>query len=605
MKKTMKYKYLIFTLLSIFSVSSVYSQKSPKIENPLDSVKLKISPFFFYDENRPYKINPKKWLDFPSLFNSIDEASLAIDKAKDEYNAYRVLQLSMLEQFKDEKGRSDAFYFVYQYGYLQHDPYILFYLMQYMQDNPVIGIEELSPKYLANAVYKIAAMRNEAPLLRKIAKVHTDYGYLSGISYDEITQKANQIDGSIAPNYTQCKNTIMLRHEGMQISGSISNGKGVKEYTVSDEVVRKAWRYEGEFVDGYESFQGNLYDEECNAVYIGQWDKGLFAGAGKFNNVDGTYYIGLFLDGKCHGQGQLFDRNDKLVYSGEFNKGKITGKGKRFYQNGDVYEGDFIDGKRNGIGVYTFQNRMRYEGDFVENLRHGKGKLYDARNLLYYDGQFVNDEPTGQAISYDLTDGSWYEGNHTKGLKNGRLIHFLKDGRQRHETWENGKLIYDSREEQAFIKKTIDNQNKKEYCPGKINGEGYTIELPGNSERKDLNEFTTVHFYTTDKFVYSFTEFRSENYKNLSVEDIRTSLQKIVHSNGLLVVKDATFISNKGNMWCRQVIFDKEGKGEGQYLYMDTKKGKIYSVKVSAIVKTTIEKELDLINKKFVYFGVK
>ncbi len=601
----MKYKYLIISLLLVFYFSIVYSQKSPKIENPSDSIKLKVSPYFFYDENRPYKINPKKWLDFPQLFNSLDEAQFAIDKAKDDYDAYRVLQLSMLEQFKDEKSRKEAFYFVFQYGYLQHDPFILFYLMQYMQDNPVANSEELSPKFLANAVYKIAALRNEAALLRKIAKVNTDFGYLTGISYDEITQKANQIDGSIAPNYTQCKNTLMIRHEGMLISGSISNGKGIKEYTVSDEVVRKGWRYEGEFVDGFENFQGNLYDEECNAVYIGQWDKGLFAGAGKFNNVDGTYYIGLFLNGKCHGQGKLYDRNGNLIYSGEFNEGKITGKGKRFYHNGDIYEGDFIDAKRNGKGIYTFNNRIRYEGDFVENLRHGKGKLYDARNLLYYDGQFVNDEPNGQAISYDLTDGSWYEGNHTNGLKNGRMIHFLKDGRQRYETWENGKMIVDSHEEQAFIKKTIDNQNKKEFCPSKILGEGYTMELPGSPERKELNEFTTVHFYTTDKFVYSFTEFRNENYKNLSVEDTRSVLNKVVNCNGYLIVKDAIFTSNKAGLWCRHLILDKDGKGEGQYVFLDSKLGKIYIIRVSALVKATADKELDLLNTKFIYGGNK
>ncbi len=601
----MRYKYLIISLLLSFYGSIAFSQHSPKIENPADSIKLKISPYFFHDENRSCKIHPKKWLDFPALFNSLDEAALSIDKAKDEYDAYRVFQLSMLEQFKNEKSRKDAFYFVYQYGYLQHDPYILFYLMQYMQENPVPESEELSPKFLANAVYKIAAMRNEAALLRKIAKVNTDFGYLTGISYDEITKKANQIDGSIPPNYSQCKNSLMLKHEGMLISGSISNGKGVKDYTVSDDVVRKGWRYEGEFVDGYETFQGNLYDEECNAVYIGQWDKGLFAGAGKFNNVDGTYYIGLFLDGKCHGQGQLFDRSDILIYSGEFYQGKITGKGKRLYKNGDVYEGEFEDGKRNGKGTYTFSNRIRYEGDFVDNLRHGKGKLYDARNLLYYDGEFKNDEPTGQAISYDLTDGSWFEGNHTNGILNGKILHSLKDGRQRYETWQNGKLIFDSREEQAFIKKTIDNQNKKEFCPAKISGEGYTIELPGSTERKELNEYTTVHYFASDKFIYSFTEVRNEKYKNLGVEEIRDVLQKGININGVLVVKDAVFTSNKGGMWCRHLIVNKDGKGEGQWMFVDTKMGKIYAIKVTALTKTTVDKELDLLKDKFIYTGIK
>lgn len=597
----MKQLYVIINAIFFLYSFSLFSQKQVSIENPLDSIKLKNSPYYFVDENRPYKINPEKWIDFPNQINTIEAADSAISQAKLNNDAYRVFQISSLELFKDDKSRISAFYFVEQYGYLYQDPFILYYLAVYLQKNPIVGHDELNPKYLINATYKISASRKEASLLRKIAKLQTEFNYLDGISFDEINRKANAIDGSIAPNYTQCKNTMAIKHEGMLISGDITNGKGVKVYTENDEFVRKGWRYEGEFIDGFESFQGNLFDEEDNAVYIGQWDKGLFAGAGKFNNVDGTYYLGLFLDGKCHGKGDLYDLDGKIIYSGNFDQGKITGKGKRFYKNGDVYEGDFVDGKRHGKGVYTFKNKTSYEGDFVDNKRHGKGKFRDARKLVFYDGDFIDDEQTGFAISYDLTDGSRYEGNHAKGLKNGKILHVLKDGRQRYETWENGKQIIDSREEQAFLKTTIENQNKKEKCPSKISGENYSIEFLGSPEQKELNENTTVYYFSNEKFVYSFSETRSANYKHLGVEDSKAILEKAMNSNGGKIIKDVVFVSDKGGMWCRHLISEKDGKGEGQLMFIDTQKGKIYHLRITNRLTLSIDRELELFKNQFIY----
>jgi hypothetical protein len=92
------------------------------------------------------------------------------------------------------------------------------------------------------------------------------------------------------------------------------------------------WEYEGEHREGSRWGEGRCVMR--HGTYLGQWERDMRKGQGRFVYVNDNVYEGSWNDDQQHGLGRLQFAN-KDVYEGAFQQGEITGQGRYTFSNGD------------------------------------------------------------------------------------------------------------------------------------------------------------------------------------------------------------------------------------------------------------------------------
>ncbi len=417
-------KKLVFTNLFLLISLFCFGQFQPHFDAK-DSAVLKKNPYFFKDPKRPYNKDPRTWSNFPTAIKTIEQATEEIEKAKKENDFYKVFQIGTLGLFKDEKARVDAFYAAEYHAYIYQDPWLLLYVTIYLKDHPVVGYSDMKTSFVAGVTYTAAISQKDSEALFALAELQKGTSLISDVTVETILEKAKMFDQKIKNNTEPQKNLttketprvqiINTKHIGKLVSGNITNGKGTKQYTQKDSLVKVGWKYEGSFKNGYESGQGSLYDATGKLIYSGNWENGFFNGEGVLTKST-EKYNGNFLNGKKQGKGSL----ENLLDSSS-------------------YVGDFKNDVENGFGTYISKEGLKYVGDFKNGQFNGKGKIYIDGKTLTFDGTFKDSKWDGPGIYY-LENGT-VEGNFVNSKMNGTYILTKKDGSKHNATFENNKMI--------------------------------------------------------------------------------------------------------------------------------------------------------------------
>ncbi|XP_056386849.1 MORN repeat-containing protein 4 isoform X1 [Hyla sarda] len=99
-------------------------------------------------------------------------------------------------------------------------------------------------------------------------------------------------------------------------------------------------------------------------------------------------------DGRRHGVGQLLFA-DRAMYVGQFENGLFSGFGVLTFPDGSRYEGEFLQGKFQGAGVFTRYDKIKYEGEFKGGRVEGYGLLTfsdGSHGMQRSEGLFENNK---------------------------------------------------------------------------------------------------------------------------------------------------------------------------------------------------------------------
>jgi len=417
-------KKLFCSITFLMFVFNGFGQFQPNISKE-DSAKVKKNPYFFKDSKRPYNKDPRSWSNYPTTIKTIEQAATEIEKAKKENDFYLVFQIATLGLFKDEKARVDAFYAAEFYAYLCQDPWLLLYVTNYLIEHPVTGYSDMKTSFVAGVTYNTAMSQKDVEALYAIAALQKNTSLISDVSVATILENAKKFETkpeivaepkkNIPEKAAQNSVKVSSKHIGKLISGNITNGKGVKQYTRKDSLVKEGWKYDGNFKNGFEFGQGLLYDSNGKLFYDGSWENGLFNGEGTLTKPS-EKYKGSFLNGKKEGKGSY----NNLIDS-------------------NSYVGDFKNDKEHGFGTYISKDEFKYVGDFKNGHYDGKGKLYLDGKTLAFEGTFKDSKWNGPGIYY-LENGK-AEGDFSGSKMNGTFILTKKDGSKHKATFENNKMI--------------------------------------------------------------------------------------------------------------------------------------------------------------------
>ena len=193
-------------------------------------------------------------------------------------------------------------------------------------------------------------MQEPAPILDLVIELTLDQ--IENIYPKEYEKLSNFIRDF--PN----NNTKYIQHEK-------DNGKYVGQINSKDE-------YEG---------NGIFMTNDCK-TYIGQWFKSKPQGKGEvYDNEFNLMYTGDFLEGKAHGEG-VYYYNKEEYYKGVVINNKIDGFGVYHFKNGDEWEGEFKDGKKNGIGIMNYSNGQQTVVEFSDDNFMGDSKMEEPEQFI-------------------------------------------------------------------------------------------------------------------------------------------------------------------------------------------------------------------------------
>ncbi|XP_069804771.1 MORN repeat-containing protein 1 isoform X2 [Dendropsophus ebraccatus] len=203
------------------------------------------------------------------------------------------------------------------------------------------------------------------------------------------------------------------------------------------KVTRTSQHYVGDVKKQLRHGYGVYVYENSFFRYEGEWKDGKKHGHGKLLFRDGSYYEGEFIHGEITGNGQRYWAALGNTYSGEFQDGELHGHGVMKYKDDARYEGEFVFGIREGHGLLVDKEGQTYSGAFHNNKKHGDGQM-TFQNGDHYEGNWVLDQRQGHGVLH-CVDGTIYEGQWRNDVFSGQgtMIHcsgVIYDG-----PWINGR----------------------------------------------------------------------------------------------------------------------------------------------------------------------
>ncbi|KAG9451099.1 hypothetical protein H6P81_011064 [Aristolochia fimbriata] len=173
------------------------------------------------------------------------------------------------------------------------------------------------------------------------------------------------------------------------------------------------------------------YTWSDGTVYEGEWEKGKMTGRGRISWLSGATYEGDFAGGYLHGCG-TFIGVDGVVYDGAWRMNIQHGLGRKSYPNSDTYEGHWKEGEIEGIGTYKWSCGNTYIGNWKAGKMFGRGLMKWANGDLY-DGLWLDGMKQGSGL-YKFADGAYYVGTWSRGLKDGPGTFFPAGSKLSHLT---------------------------------------------------------------------------------------------------------------------------------------------------------------------------
>ena len=267
--------------------------------------------------------------------------------------------------------------------------------------------------------------------------------------------------------------------------------------------------------------KGKIFDKNNNIIYDGDFANNEIDGYGKFNYIQGYYYIGRWNKGQRNGPGKLYNNNGILIYDGEWVNDRWDGIGKEINPNGlSYYLGDFKNGVKNGTGqILNTKEQLIYVGSFIDNTPE-KGSLY-LDNGYYYYGYFKNGIPDGKGILY-YNNKIIYIGDFVEGNYQGYGKKYFKDGSSYFGNFKNNKMegygyLYDKNDKLIYK-----NSFKNDFPEGKG---------------------TIINDGKYDKFHFTNLVKKSKGNINWVKGDYLTKViwNNIIDSNGKVHLNDAIF----------------------------------------------------------------
>ena len=208
----------------------------------------------------------------------------------------------------------------------------------------------------------------------------------------------------------------------------IQTSSGCKVYN-PHPVKNETITWTGPCVDGFAQGHGALtwYKKgKINQVYVGEMQRGLRYGRGRYDYGNGTTYEGLYEKDK-RVEGKVYLRRDDgtvwYFYEGPLNDFNAHGHGTEVYYttSGDtssLYTGYFLDDKRNGEGLFIDYYRpviIWFKGVFSDGKLEGEGERWETQNnerVTYYKGAFRGDRREGygeETTGLNKYAGGWHE----------------------------------------------------------------------------------------------------------------------------------------------------------------------------------------------------
>lgn len=201
-------------------------------------------------------------------------------------------------------------------------------------------------------------------------------------------------------------NFFDVTYNGESLNG-LPNGKG----TIQGEIDGKSFEYDGEFLQGSLSGNGNVgnypyilsyEDYEISGLYTGEMLNGEFSGQGSFTDIDNDIefnYNGGWANGKVSGSGYLtcdnyivhFNDVDRTgTFDGETNNGIAEGEGTFEAINDDnqkyVYTGEWSNELFNGYGELKYVNPTEDIIDQIGTFTDGNFTPSPAEFMIYFSG---------------------------------------------------------------------------------------------------------------------------------------------------------------------------------------------------------------------------
>ena len=171
--------------------------------------------------------------------------------------------------------------------------------------------------------------------------------------------------------------------EGQYINGD-KNGKAKEYRYITEDSVKKVYKYEVEYLKGKKNGEAKIY----------------------INNR--LFFEGKYTNGKINGKVKLFN-NNKKIYEGQFLNNYKDGLGKEYFENGNIsFQGEYINERRwNGKG-YNMEGKEVFE---IKNGR-GFGTIYNSDGTKNFKGHFINGKKVGPGKEY-FNDTIIFDGHYT------------------------------------------------------------------------------------------------------------------------------------------------------------------------------------------------
>lgn len=157
------------------------------------------------------------------------------------------------------------------------------------------------------------------------------------------------------------------------------------------------------------------YPDKTQAVYEGGWEQYRPNGKGKISYSNGDYYEGQWEMGKLvEGEGKQRDANG--LYNGQFKNGKRDGRGEYILNNGkEHYIGEYKDGFVHGRGEIHYSSGTMYMGSFAKSLKHGEGTFYNKKTEEIFCGSWENNFLEGP-VAYTDPQGTIFDCIYKQGI---------------------------------------------------------------------------------------------------------------------------------------------------------------------------------------------